>query len=231
LAGRPGAGMVAVYGGLGRADRPEVVARAPGARWEHVRVPGLGQAFGSPVAIADTASGFVLVAEAKDAIRAWRSPDGREWTNFEPLPDSMVDRRREYAPTSTIYDAERDILLVLASPARVWRSVAGGPFESVGPLAARVEHDGSRLVGVALADGFLVATSSDEEGVHLQTSPDGVTWTRADQDPDYMRAFWMVTHGDRVLVGSESGGPILGGPATIMAYLLEHEVVSGESEA
>ena len=73
---------------------------------------------------------------------------------------------------------------------RVWRSVAGGLFESAGPLAAWVEHDGSRIVGAALADGFLVATSGDDEGMRLETSPDGVTWTRAADDPTAWLSPW-----------------------------------------
>ncbi len=229
LAGRPGTGMVAAYGGLGRADRPEVLARAPGTRWKRVRVPGLRHAFGSPVEVVETRSGFVLMAETEDGIGAWRSPDGREWTIPELFPGSTVKRWRDYAPASMVYDVQRDILLVLAGPDRVWRSVTGGPFESVGPLAARVQNGGSSLVGAALVDGFLVATSSDE-GTRLQTSPDGVTWTRAAEDPDYQRASYMVAHGDLVIVGFERGGPIMGGPATIEAYPPEPEMTIGQGE-
>ena len=90
----------------------------------------------------------------------------------------------------------------------------------------------SRLIGSALPDGFLVAVS-DYEDSHLQTSPDGASWTRAADDPGYTiwaPMDWMVTHGDEVVVGSQAGGQLMIGPAKLGAYLPELGVVSGEGE-
>jgi hypothetical protein len=219
LAGKPTTGMVAVYGGLDRRLRPQVLARAPGSRWERVRVPSFGQAHGFPVEVVETSVGFVLLAEDREGIKVWRSRDGVAWSPPELLPDSAVGKAPD-APTTTVYDKARDILLVLAAPDRVWRSVEGGSFEVMGPLAASVVTDTSRIVGTSLADGFLVATS-DGDGLRLQTSPDGATWTRAAAGPDDSRGgdlTWMVTHGDVVIAGSEVGGRIMAGPATLAAY-------------
>lgn len=217
VAGRPSEGMVAVYGGLGR-HGPVVVARPPRGEWQRVRVPGTKNVRAHPVEVVQTVSGFVLIAEHKDGIGAWRSPDGLQWSRPELLPESVIEYAR-YAPTNTVYDRDRDILLVLATPDRVWRSVGGGPFESAGPLAAPVEADDSALEGAALSDGFLVATG-DDDGMRLQSSPDGVTWTRDPDDEGYRAGrAWLVVHGGRVIVMPYGGGSVLSGPATIEAYL------------
>ena len=217
VAGRPSEGMVAVYGGLCRRG-PVVVVRAPRGDWQRVKVPGIKDVRAFPVEVVQTRSGFVLIAEHKDGIRAWRSPDGLEWSRWELLPDSVI-KYATYAPTNTVYDKDRDILLVLATPDLVWRSVDGGPFEPGGRLAAPVETDDSALEGAALNDGFLVATG-DDDGIRLQSSPDGVTWTRAPDSEGYrLGRVWLVVHGDRVIVMPYGGGVVLGGPATIEAYL------------
>ncbi len=220
VAGRPGTGMVAAYGGLGRFG-PEVVTRSARGSWETVRVPGSKSVRAFPIEIVRTRSGFVLVAESKDGIKAWRSPDGLEWSRAELLPDSILDYA-DYAPTNTVYDVDRDTLLVLAVPDRVWRSVGSGPFESVGSLAAPVETDDAAFAGIALPDGFLVAIS-DDNGMRLQTSPEGATWTRAPDGADYRRAHasWIFTHGDKVILVPAAGGPVMRGSATIEAYLPE----------
>ncbi len=219
LAGRPGAGMVAVYGGLDRRLRPDVLTRVPGEGWARARVPGFGKVYGYPVEVVETPAGFVLVAEDRVGIKAWRSADGLDWSGPELLPDSVVTGPE--GQTRTVYDEVRDILLVLTAPDRVWRSTAGGPFESVGPLAAPIEGEDDRFVGAALADGFLVGVS-DYEKLRLQTSTEGAIWTRAPDEPDYSLWWpvdWMIRHGDEVIAGSESGDPLLAGPATLEAYL------------
>lgn len=229
VAGKPSEGMVAVYGGLGRRG-PVVVARPPRGDWQRVKVAGIKKARAFPVEVVRTTSGFVLVAEHKDGIRAWRSPDGLEWSRPELLPDSQIDYKR-YAPTTTVYDGDRDILLVLATPDLVWRSVDSGPFQRTGPLAAPVKAHDSALEGAALSDGFLVATG-DDEGMRLQSSPDGVTWTRAPDGAGARAArVWLVVHGDRVIVMQYGGGVVLSGPVTIEAYVPASEAApppSGE---
>ena len=93
------------------------------------------------------------------------------------------------------------------------------PFEPAGPLVAAVSANDSALSGAALSDGFLVATG-DDEGMRLQSSPDGVTWIRApDVEGHRVGRVWLVVHGDRVIVMPYGGGPVLRGPATIEAYL------------
>jgi hypothetical protein len=112
VAGKPREGIVAVYGGLSRRG-PVVVARSPRREWQRVRLPGIKDVRAFPVEVVQTRSGFVLIAEDKEGIRAWRSPDGLEWSSSELLPGSVIDYAM-YAPTNTVYDEERDILLVLA---------------------------------------------------------------------------------------------------------------------
>ena len=80
-------------------------------------------------------------------------------------------------------------MLLLARPGRVWLSTAGGPFEQVGPLAVPLAvpppEGWDEHLGVVLPDGFLVVTYADGEGMRLQTSPDGRTWTAAPELPHY----------------------------------------------
>jgi hypothetical protein len=80
--------------------------------------------------------------------------------------------------------------------------------------------------GLPWATVFLVATG-DYDGMGLQSSPDGVAWTMAPDGEGYRAGrTWLVVHGDRVIVMPYGGGMrpagdsvVLGGPATIEAYL------------
>jgi hypothetical protein len=157
--------------------------KEPGSRWQAVEVPAAtGQ---RSVGLVETRSGLVVIADGPAGIAAWRSEDGQTWHGPELLPDSPIrhDRPDVAAAQDMIHDEDRDILLVVAYPGRVWRSEAGGPFQQAGPLPVALSdpaaNDGVHR-GVALADGFLVATSDSPLGVgrtRLQMSSDGATWT------------------------------------------------------
>jgi hypothetical protein len=197
-------------------ETTQVVWRTPHGRWRPVDVPGVRQSH--PFDVVRTTSGFVLIGEGRDGLLAWRSPNGRTWTEPEILPASDVSNNA-HALRETVYDERQDILLVLADPDRIWRSSQGGAFVAAGPLPASLRTDDSAFAGVALDDGFLVV-SSDDEGMRWQTSPHGAEWTLGLPGPGAPQPHigWLVRHRDGVIALGYEGGPVMRGPSTIEAY-------------
>lgn len=218
VAGAPGTGMVVLLG-----EELEVIVKRPGRRWAEARLPGVEDH--RSVGVVETQSGVVVVASSPEGIAAWRSTDGVVWQGPEVLPRSEMDHVRNdmIEAQDVIYEEERDILLVVAYPDRVWRSEAGGPFESTGPLAIALTdpaaNDGVHR-GVALADGFLVATSDgylDVLRTRLQMSVDGETWTPAPPMRTAIGYYDLLEHDDRLLFLGGSFD-VTAAPASIAEY-------------
>ena len=218
VVGTPGTGMVALLG-----EDLEVIVKQPGRRWAAAELTGTADQ--TSVGLVETRSGFVVVANGPDGVTAWRSEDGEVWRGPELLPKSQTrhDRREFAASQDLVYDPEQDVLLVLGYPDRVWRSEAGEPFEAVGPLAVALSdpraNDGVHR-GVALSDGFLVATTDSPLGIgqsRLQMSSDGRTWTPAPPMRAALGERELLVDGDRLLYFG--GVPqIVAGPTVIAEY-------------
>lgn len=229
VAGRPGSGMVAVIGEWVSVDgeirhryrdkeSTQVISRTRGGRWRPVPVSGVERV--QPFDVVRTAEGFVLIGEGTDGALAWRSADGLGWQGPEVLPGPETPLFF-HALRETMYDRDRGILLVVAYPDLVWRSVAGAPFERVGPLPAKLSADGSDVAAVALEDGFLLSSGSYGD-LRLQGSRDGAEWELVPlnrRDTEGMTYMQLVRHGDHVVAIGGNGGPVARGPATIEAYL------------
>ena len=210
--------MVALLG-----EELEVIVKRPGQRWANANLPETDDH--RSVGVVQTQSGFVVVASSTEGVAAWRSTDGVEWRGPERFPGSEMGHVRHdmIATHDAVYDEERDILIVVAYPDRVWRSEAGGRFESTGPLAIPLTdpaaNDGVHR-GVALADGFLVATSDgylDVLRTRLQMSVDGESWTPAPPMRTAIGYYDLLEHDDRLLFLGGSAD-VTAGPTSIAEY-------------
>jgi hypothetical protein len=142
----------------------------------------------------------------------WSADDGVTWTPLEPGPLAGGLIR------DAAIGSDRSVVAVGSEPdeqeAYAWRSVDHGRTWTQAPDAPELEHHGKiRMMAVAASSTGYVAVGNL---VGLQfgqgmgwTSPDGLTWRRTPNIPDFGQGepLGLVRDGDRFVAVGSFGAP------------------------
>lgn len=172
--------------------------------------------FTFPVSMAVGGDGTVVaVGRSGPSPLAWTSPDGRAWT-FHTVPvigtDGIAERMTTVIATPDGYLAGGSVGLELAERhARFWRSSDGVDWRPV-PDDPGAFADAEVRAIASLGTGYVavgtVGNVQDISGSVAWTSPDGIAWTRIDDEAfGRGRAVALVAapFGGLVAVGSDVG--------------------------